>query len=179
MGHIGNQNALGNEGGRPTDYKEEYNELVFKYCLLGCIDREIAKLLGCSEETLNNWKHRYPEFLKSMKAGKEDADANVAKSLYKRATGYKYEEVTFERVDTQVNLSIDNEGHVETMQDPWKKKVVTKLLPPDVQAQALWLKNRRGKIKVGEGSQHWADKQETGLTDNAGDDLKSLPIKFE
>jgi hypothetical protein len=175
----GNQYALGNEGGRPTEYREEFNELAFNYSLLGCTDKEMAKFFGVSEVTLNEWKKKHEEFLKSIKAGKEDADAKVAKSLYKRAIGMDYQEVTFERVDNRDVLALDTEGNMQTLQDPWKKKVVTKFIPPDVQAQALWLKNRRGKIKVEEGSQHWSDKQETGLTSNDGNDLINAPIKFE
>jgi transposase len=72
-------------GGRPTKYKPEYSEQVFKLCLLGLIDREIAKYFEVSESTFNKWKLEYPEFSESLKRGKVQADANVAASLYRQA----------------------------------------------------------------------------------------------
>ncbi|MDR1182443.1 MAG: helix-turn-helix domain-containing protein [Bacteroidales bacterium] len=71
--------------GRPTKYKPEYSEQAFKLCLLGLIDREIAKYFEVSESTFNGWKLEYPEFSESLKKGKVQADANVAASLYKQA----------------------------------------------------------------------------------------------
>ncbi|MDR0754552.1 MAG: hypothetical protein LBF04_04105 [Prevotellaceae bacterium] len=71
--------------GRPTDYAPEYAEQVFRLCLLGLIDREIAAFFEIAESTLNNWKLEHPEFLESIKKGKVQADANVAASLYKQA----------------------------------------------------------------------------------------------
>jgi len=74
--------------GRKTDYKEEYSNQVIKLCLLGATDKEIADFFGVSEKTLNTWKKKYPEFLQSLKKGKDVADANVASKLYNRAIGY-------------------------------------------------------------------------------------------
>lgn len=74
-------------GGRPTDYSPDLPEKVKSLCLLGMTDKELAKSLDISERTLNVWKQTYPEFMQSIREGKEIADANVAKSLYKRACG--------------------------------------------------------------------------------------------
>jgi hypothetical protein len=61
---------------------------VFKLCLLGLKDDEIAASFDISPATLNNWKIRHPEFMESLKKGKEQADAEIANSLYHRAKGY-------------------------------------------------------------------------------------------
>jgi hypothetical protein len=74
-------------GGRPTKYKPEYSEQAFKLCLLGLIDREIAKYFEVSESTFNGWKLEYPEFLESLKKGKIQTDADVVELLYKQAIG--------------------------------------------------------------------------------------------
>ena len=81
--------------GRPTEYKEEYNEQVYKLCLLGAIDKDIADFFDIQESTLNLWKKKHPEFMEAIKDGKEKADAEVAKSLYKRAIGYKKKSIQF------------------------------------------------------------------------------------
>lgn len=71
--------------GRPSDYKEEYNEQARKLCLLGAKDTDLADFFGVCEKTINNWKSQHPEFLQSIKDGKENADVAVVQSLYKTA----------------------------------------------------------------------------------------------
>lgn len=53
--------------GRKSDYKEEYSDQVLKLCLLGATDKEIAEFFSVSEQTINSWKKKYPEFLESLK----------------------------------------------------------------------------------------------------------------
>ena len=74
--------------GRPTKYKEEYNEIAYNYCLLGATDAELGVFFDVDERTINNWKESHPEFFQSLKKGKELADAKVAQALFHRATGY-------------------------------------------------------------------------------------------
>jgi hypothetical protein len=117
---------------RPTDYKSEYDELAFKFCLLGATDKQLGDFLGVSEQTINAWKEKHPSFLESMQDGKEKADAEVAKSLYKRAMGM-----------TLKQKKVSAQGFpYETEQE----------LPPDTQAASLWLRNRQPA--------NWRDKQE-------------------
>ena len=61
--------------GRPTKYKEEYNELVYNYSLLGATDSELASFLGVCVATIHNWRNTEPLFLESIKKGKEQAKA--------------------------------------------------------------------------------------------------------
>lgn len=89
----------------------------------GLTDKQIAHNIGISEQTLNVWKKSYPSFSESLKKGKDVADYEVESALFKRATGFQYDEVTVE-------------GGKET-------KRVTKMVAPDTGAAAMWLKNRR------------------------------------
>ena len=73
--------------GRKSGYREEYAEQALKLCLLGATDKEIAEFFSVSEQTLNSWKKKFPQFLESLKKGKAVADANVASRLYSRAIG--------------------------------------------------------------------------------------------
>jgi DNA-binding XRE family transcriptional regulator len=136
--------------GRPTEYRPEYNELVYKLCLLGATDKEIADIIGVTEQTLNNWKERYPELFESIRNGKEIADAEIAKSLYHRAKGYEHPED-------------------KIFYDKDKGPVIVptiKHYPPEPLAVAYWLNNRRGR--------DWRQKQEVEVSGSmvmfAGDD---------
>lgn len=156
--------------GRPTEYKSEYCEQVEKLCKLGATDKEIADFFDVEESTINNWKIAHPEFLESCKDGKIKADAEVANSLYKRAIGYQYRETTFEKIGPKEDtIEVGEEGMESVETELYKKKVVVKDMAPDVAAINIWLKNRRGRVD--KGAQRWADKVETGFTDNDGNDV--------
>src|SRR3990170_280949 len=94
-GDLVSVNDLQREGGRPSKYQEEFAEQARKLCLLGATDGELADFFEVCEATINNWKHEHPGFLESIRAGKIKADAEVADSLYRRATG---EEIQLEKV---------------------------------------------------------------------------------
>jgi uncharacterized protein YjcR len=115
----GNKNALGNDGGRPTKYKTQYVEEAYELCLLGATDKDLAEEFEVNEDTINEWKKAYPAFADALKRGKRKADAKVAAALYKRAVGFSYDEVTFEKVDISDSLNDD-----DIKEDIYKKKVV-------------------------------------------------------
>lgn len=123
--------------GRPSSYKEEYNEQAYDMCMLGYTDEALGKYFGVSEVTINSWKNKHPNFLKALKEGKELADAKVAKSLFKRAIGYSYKEIRFEKVVKDSNSDEDIELEL------YKKVVTIKEVAPDVIAQKVWLFNRQ------------------------------------
>jgi transcriptional regulator with XRE-family HTH domain len=127
--------------------------LVEAWCRDGLTEEQIAKNLGISVQTLNVYKKDHPEFLESLKRGKEVADIEVENALYKRAIGYKYDEVTKERVvakDKYGEPVKDDNGAVIT--ELKITKVVTKEVQPDTTAQIFWLKNRKPT--------EWRDKKE-------------------
>jgi len=132
-------------GGRPTKYKPEYCLTVEYMARAGLTDVQIAERLGISEATITNWKKDYPEFLVSLKAGKEGPDDLVEKSLFERATGYTFDS---EKI---VTLSMGQGLGTEVERVPIKEHC-----PPDVTAQIFWLKNRR--------PDRWRDKQEVEHT---------------
>jgi hypothetical protein len=72
-------------GGRPLEYKAEFNTLATNYCLLGAKDTQLAHFFGVSTEAVSVWKRQYPKFLQAIKSGREGADAAVAKALYRKA----------------------------------------------------------------------------------------------
>lgn len=134
--------------GRPTDYQPEYADKAFKLCLLGAKDKEIAEFFGVTESTLNLWKQVHEEFSESMRAGKEEADATIAKSLYHRAKGYEHPEV-----------------HVSNYQGSITLTPLVKHYPPDTQAASLWLRNRQPA--------RWRDKVDHELSGPNGGPIKT------
>lgn len=121
--------------GRKTKYDESYDALAYNYCLLGATDEQLADFFDICVATVNNWKRDYPSFLASIKKGKEQADAEVAQSLFHRAKGYSHEE----------DKIFNNNG--EAMIVP-----TVKHYPPDATSAIFWLKNRQ--------PQNWRDKQD-------------------
>ena len=146
------------KGGRPTDYREGYIAIVINLALLGLTDKQMASAFDVSEQTFNAWKNKYPEFLASIKEGKERADAKVIQGLYNRATGYEYKEDYVEKVKIPGKSHINKKGELIEVGggERLKKYVITKRMAPDVTAQIYWLKNRQ--------PEHWRDKKDVEHT---------------
>lgn len=128
--------------GRPSKYKDEYTEQAYKLCLLGATDKELADFFHTTEKTINTWKDQYPEFLQSLKRGKEQADAIVASKLYHRAIGYEHEDTQFATFQGQIT---DSQTYI-------------KHYAPDTTAAIFWLKNRQPA--------KWRDKTEQDINGN-------------
>lgn len=112
--------------GHQSSYKPEYNRQVYKLCLLGAIDKEIADFFGVHRDTIDKWKKRHPAFISAMRKGKQEADMSVTQSLFKRANGYQM----------KVDKIFQYEGSPVVVP-------TTEKYPPDVTAMIFWLKNRR------------------------------------
>ena len=125
--------------GRPSKYQEQFPEQAAYLTKLGATDKDLAEFFKVSESTINLWKEEHPEFSESLKQGKEYADSLVVKSLYKRATGYEFEDIQFASFQGEI----------------FSEKY-TKHIPPDITAIIFWLKNRR--------PEEWRDKQEIDHT---------------
>lgn len=139
------------EVGRPTKYKEEYAEQAYKLCLLGHTDEELAQFFEVHVSTIYQWKIDYPEFSDAIKNGKEFADVEVVRSLYKRATGMSLKK--------QV---VKGEGAIVEVEDE---------IPPDTTAMIFWLKNRQPK--------KWRDKQVTEHEGGITVETKSMEDIFK
>lgn len=64
----------------------------------GLREEDIAHNIGITRETLRVWKNQFSVISVALKRGKDVADIIVENSLYKRAIGYSYTEVTKERI---------------------------------------------------------------------------------
>lgn len=127
--------------GSPTEYRKEYDEQAYKLCLLGLVDSELADFFEVTEQTINNWKKEFPSFIESMNRGKKIANAEVAASLYKRATGFEHPDSV--KIFMPANA-----------RKPVYAKY-TEYFPPDASAAFRFLLNRE--------PDKWRDKREVKL----------------
>jgi transposase-like protein len=126
--------------GRPSKYQAAFAEQARKLCLLGATDKELADFFGVAESTLNLWKQDHKEFSESLKAGKDQADAEVAEKLFRRALGYSHDAVKI------VADAKSKEEHIVHF---------TEHYPPDTTAAIFWLKNRqKAKWRDGQSVEH-------------------------
>lgn len=140
-------------GGRPTKYKEDYNEKAFIACAeLGADDKTLAKLFDVNVSNLNEWKKKYDDFRESIKKGKDIFDTEkVEKSLLQRALGYTYTE-------TKTEVTKNKAGKVTRT----KVTTFTKHMAPDPTCKIFWLKNRN--------KDRWKDIKAVASTDSEGKD---------
>jgi len=128
--------------------------LVYQLALLGATDEQMAKAMGIAVSSLNNWKVSRPDFMEAMKAGKDQADSEIAKSLFHRARGYSHPEV-------HIAVIKDREtGQIEVVQTP-----TIKHYPPDTTACIFWLKNRQKTL--------WRDVHRAEVTGPDGAPIQS------
>ncbi len=111
---------------RPSKFKPEFIAQAEKLCKLGATDMELADFFDVEVRTLYRWKSENEQFCQALKAGKDEADDRVERSLYARANGYEHDEVDIRVVGGAI------------VQTP-----IRKYYPPDTTAAIFWLKNRR------------------------------------
>lgn len=127
--------------GRPTKYASKFDKQAAKLCRLGATDHDLAEFFEVSESTLNLWKLKHPSFSESMKRSKDELDALVEQSLFRRATGYSHRATKF----FQAGGAILAKDYVEHY-------------PPDATSMIFWLKNRQPDA--------WRDKRDGGSDDD-------------
>lgn len=152
-----------NQGGRPSKYWPVYADQVYRLTLLGLTDKEIAVAFNVDVNTIDRWKIQFPEFGRNLRKGKVHADARVAQSLFRRATGYSHK---------AVKIFYDTRNQ-KTIEVPYIERY-----PPDPASMIFWLKNRRpdlwrDKIEVKHSQD--LDEMREKLAEAVGVDSKDLP----
>ena len=127
----------------------ETDELIFNYSLLGARTEDLCKYFNINNTTLYDWFRKYPQAQAAFDRGKDEADSKVARSLYKRATGYTVKRTVHAVFQGQITDTMEIEEEII----------------PDPSACKYWLSTRQ--------RQKWADNQyqqvQVGLnTDNLG-----------
>lgn len=111
------------EAGRPPEYDEvPCCRTARKILALEGTETDVAIALGVSRKALYDWKAKYPAFAQAVAEGKSGVDRAVVRTLVRMAVG---------KVKVRESKVVNKE-----------LVVVDRLLPPDLGAVALWLKNR-------------------------------------
>ena len=131
-------------------YHDSFPGKVYKLMLLGATNDTVADFFEISVPTLNSWIREKAEFTEAMRRGRVESDMRVAKSLYRRATGYSVTETHKTKGINARGLPFETE------------KTETKHYPPDVKAIVFWLSNRQKSI--------WANTTKTEVS------IKQEPI---
>lgn len=150
--------------GRKNKYQthvEPHLKEIEHWCRDGMTEDEVRRRLGVAMSTFSKYKNEKTELSEALKRGKQEADYEVEDALFKRATGFTYEEVTQEAIWNP------REGRHELI----VSKKVKKNQPPDTTAAIFWLKNRQ--------PDKWRDKQDIehsgGVTNQV--DLSGLSVE--
>lgn len=122
-----------------SKYQQRCLAVAVKACEeFNATDRELAELLQITDYTLANWKDKHPDFAEAVSKAKAVADARVEAKLFERAVGYSYRAQKATQFKGEP-VVIDYEEHI----------------PPDVEAQKFWLKNRQ--------PDKWSDKRDLNV----------------
>lgn len=130
-------------------------QLVAGWRQAGCTIEEITQKMGVDKRTFRSWRRKCPALEEALILSKEIANVQVINSLYQRAVGIEYDEITRELIEGEMRVT----------------KIVTKFIPPDVKACLAFLYNRD--------SQNWRAIQQPIDTDmpailNADDVLVNI-----
>jgi len=115
-----------NRRGRPPEYHEGFCWIASQYTLIGGILDDIGQLLGTNSETVSAWMVSHPNFSEAIKTARQNADAEIEKSLFHRAKGYSHPAVKI----------FNNDGNALTVS-------YTEHYPPSEVACFFWLANRK------------------------------------
>lgn len=123
------------KNGRPSKIiGMDYGRLL-RLCASGMTDEQLAVVYNVAGSTIRRWKDS-KQFRATLEANKELADKTVVNSLYKRANGFYYDEVTYK------NIWI-GQGRGKKPTKAVEEKRVTKFFPPDPLSMQFWLTNRQ------------------------------------
>jgi hypothetical protein len=146
---------------------------TYQLALLGLSEVSIAQVLDVDQSTITDWKNKFPKFKKALLNGRELASGKVADALFKKATGYDYDEVTHER---QAVVVTGPDGLAVI--DPVTKE-------PVIEYRLIETKRVKKHVAISEGAalgflknknpDLWKDKQEIDHT-SKGKALGTVPV---
>ena len=136
MLRIKTDKSIRTKGRAPRVWNEHRLKQAYELALLGVSDERMAVVMGVNVNTISYWKRTNPRFLSSYMAGKDPANANVARHFYLNC------------IDRYVKEQI---AAVNTKTGKVVKVWVKKFLRGDKWAQKQWLATKLKDI--------WAESQ--------------------
>lgn len=128
----------------------------------GLVDEQIAKNMGISRSTLNEWLKKYPDISDTLKKSKEIADIQIENALFERAKGGVHQV----RKAFRVKKTFYDENGRKCEKEEIQTAIDEVYTPGDTTAQIFWLKNRM--------PEKWREKQSLLLEGDVGVKLEDL-----
>lgn len=123
----------------------------------GLTNEQIAKNMGISRSTLNEWIKKYSDISDTLKKGKEVADREIEESLFKKAKGFK---VTVKKAFKLKKVTYDKKTGKKLKEEETVQYAEEEVyIPPDTTAMIFWLKNRKPDV--------WRDRPETAIQEGS------------
>ena len=143
--------------------------LLKSWAKAGLSDEQIAKNMGISRSTLNEWRKKYPDISAALKKGKEISDYEVENALFKRAIGYTEKLVKTFKCKV---IEYDECGKKKKEEEVLKEGVDEVHFPPDTGAAIFWLTNRK--------PEEWKQKRDESEEYDAVDGVIELsPVRMK
>lgn len=133
------------------DFTDKHNLLrIEEWARDGATDKQIAENIGYAETYFCGLKSKIPELSEALTRGRAPLDCIVETSLYKRATAMTMKEQQAFKVK---KVYYDDEGR-RCSTEEIEVVEVERVIPPDVNAQMYWLRNRKPEKWNREVSKH-------------------------
>jgi len=139
--------------GIPSSKPPDVAERAYRLALLGLTNDEMAIAFGVAPRLFRQWREDDPELAAAVFAGRERADGEVVRALYKKAVGYEYDEDF---------ATVRKERIIRT--------TLTKHVPPDTTACIYWLNNRTKRQE-----RPWTNSQKMEVTGPKGGPILLAP----
>lgn len=131
-------------------FKRDHNRMVFWLCLAGMTEYEIATVFGVAEPTISVWKKTRPDFLAAMQAGRAEAVATAAHSLFRVGNGFSIDEEKL--IPNRVKEYDPDTGKISKEYTEVLRVPVTRYFPPNVTALLKFLAAKYPEV--------WGDRSE-------------------
>lgn len=113
-------------------------------------ERDIAKMLGVTQQSFENYKKQYPELQEALRKGKEELILDLRNTLKKKAKGYYYTETkTVTREENGKKTTITEKYEKYAQPDTGSIHLLLKNLDPkwhNDDEQTMELKRRQVEI---------------------------------
>lgn len=139
-------------------YVRDKLTLIVHWKRMGWTDEEVAKRLGIAYSTFKVYKGKYEELSAALRAGADEANAEVENALFGRAVGMKTtvkKPIKVKTVEYENGKRVREEERIEYGEEEV-------FVPPDVTADMFYLKNRMPD-RWGERKQAEDDERKTGV----------------
>lgn len=107
----------------------------------GLDDRELARKLSLDINVFKRWRSEHKNFDSAIRLGRAEADYAVVEALYKKAVGYN---ISLNKTYKLKRIDYDPDtGKKLREYEELATGTDESFIPPDLKAEAFWLKNRQ------------------------------------